>query len=561
MKKYYILLIVCFTSTILALDHSGPITTDEFWDNSHTHFIIGNVSVNSGVSLTIEPGCLIRFYENSSLQIKGTLIADGNCNERITFTSTMGGSQPGFWQNISFSQADAGCILDYCDIFYGGSVNGLLYLINSGNNVQITNCDIEYSATSGVYFDESNSGFIENCIIENNNEHGIYCNYSNAIPSISNCEINNNGNHGIYCSAGGNPSISDCVIQNNGDYAIRTYGDNVKNITGNMTISGNINNSIYVLSDNISSGTWNNHGVPYVLTGNMTINNDQILTINSGVTLKFNGNYYLLVNGKLIAEGTSENRITFTSNQSTPSPGDWKHIFFNNADNGCELNYCNISYGGSEANRGNVYIDESGDNVSLNNCNIEYSASNGIFLWANSSPSIINCSIKNNESYGVRIYSNTSHPAFGNSLSEWNDIYNNNGDGVGRSLRNSYTNNTAKYIYWGTTDENEIDLLIYDNEEGAETVNYTPWTNAEHSTEYPITNPNSPENVTISINGDSVHISWTEVVGASSYNVYSSNIPNAPEPWNFEQNVTTGISCTLPITNADKKFYFVKTVN
>jgi len=763
MKRFLVLLVICYATTIFALDHSGTITSDEWWDNVHSHYIVGNLTVADGVTLTIEAGTLIRFYEDCFLQINGTLIADGTFNERITFTSRLGGTQPGFWQNITFSQADAGCVLNYCDIYYGGSVDGLIYLLNSGNNVHITNCDIQYSGTSGVYFSDYNSNSIENCVINNHNEHGIYCSYSNAIPSISNCEIKNNGSYGIYCSAGGNPAISDCSIQNNGNYAIRTYGDNVKNITGDMTISGNTNNSIYVVSDYVDSGTWLNHGVDYVIGGNITVNNTRTLTINAGNTLKFDGNYYFQINGILIANGTSENRITFTSNQTTPSPGNWRNlcfinadsgcslnycdilyggsvngaiysegsgsnvsfsncsfrysgtkgfylydspvitnctisdniehgiycvssladppisdciiqnngdyvirtygnnvknitgdmtisgntknsiyvvsdhiensgiwnyhgvpyiiggnmiidngrtltinagnslkfngnyylqvngkliangisedritftsnqatpsagnwqsIFFYYADTGCSLNYCDILYGGSETNRGMVYIDESDDHVSLNNCNIEHSQYAGIFLWANSAPSIINCVIRNNNQYGIRIYGHSSHPTFGSNLTEWNDIYDNNGGGVGRSFRNSTTNNTAEYIYWGTIVETEIDALIYDHGENSSlgTVDFTPWTNAAHDTIYPIANPDPPQNVTISISSDSVLVSWSPVLNASSYNIYSSDDPYAPfEIWTLEPTGTgiTETSWSEPVSGV-KKFYYV----
>ena len=50
------------------------------------------------------------------------------------------------------------------------------------------------------------------------------------------------------------------------------------------------------------------------------------LTIDPGVTLKFNGyglqvgNYGSSYRGKLIAQGTADNKILFTSGQASPAP-------------------------------------------------------------------------------------------------------------------------------------------------------------------------------------------------------------------------------------------------
>lgn len=451
-------LIVCFATTIYAVDHSGSISSDEMWYSISPHYITGNLTVSNGVTLTIQAGTLVKFSGNYYLKVYGKLVASGTSGSHITFTSNQGSPSAGYWLNLDFSSSNSGCSFSYCDIFYGGSLNGTIYGNDSGSNVSFSNCSIQYSGTNGF--------------------HLLY-----DSPTISNCTINNNTGYGIYCNASSaDPLISDCTIQNNGNYAIRTHADNVKNITGNMTISGNTKNSIYVVSGHINTCTWNYHGVPYIIGGNMTIDNARTLTLDAGNTLKFNGDYYLQVSGKLVANGTSGNHITFTSNQGSPSAGDWQYIFFNYADNGCSLNYCDILYGGSLVDRGMIYIDESGSNVSFNNCNIEHSKCPGVFLWANSDPSFINCVIRNNDSYGIKIYGNSSHPTFGSNLSEWNDIYDNNGGEVGRSFRNSVTNNTAEYIYWGTVVESEINALIYD----LGTLDFNPWVNSSHDNTLPV---------------------------------------------------------------------------
>ena len=52
---------------------------------------------------------------------------------------------------------------------------------------------------------------------------------------------------------------------------------------------------------------------PYFVTGNMLVKSGVTLTIQPGVTLIFNPDTYLRVNGTLIAEGTVTDSITFYS--------------------------------------------------------------------------------------------------------------------------------------------------------------------------------------------------------------------------------------------------------
>ena len=94
-----------------------------------------------------------------------------------------------------------------------------------------------------------------------------------------------------------------------------------------MIISGlsiELNASTVINAGNVS-GNWNITGSPYLINGNITILIGTTLTIDAGVTVQFQGHYGLFVQGRLLAQGTPTNKITFTA--ASTSTG-WSGIRF-----------------------------------------------------------------------------------------------------------------------------------------------------------------------------------------------------------------------------------------
>jgi len=78
------------------------------------------------------------------------------------------------------------------------------------------------------------------------------------------------------------------------------------------------------------NAVWDTSGSPYIITGEIHVYQNIKLTITSGVEVKFNQDAELIIGGELIAMGTIDGPITFTSNSSTPLLGDWNGISFMN---------------------------------------------------------------------------------------------------------------------------------------------------------------------------------------------------------------------------------------
>ncbi len=105
--------------------------------------------------------------------------------------------------------------------------------------------------------------------------------------------------------------------------------------------------------------TWYKAQSPYLIGGNLLVDESASLTIEPGVIVYFMGYYHIHVDGLLVARGTEQDPIFFTSYAGDPSPGDWETIFFRagSADatfdaggvytGGCIMEHCVIEYGTS----------------------------------------------------------------------------------------------------------------------------------------------------------------------------------------------------------------------
>lgn len=69
---------------------TGILTSDRTL-HADTHYIVtGNFAVPEGVTLTIEPGTVIKFKNETSFKVEGTIIANGEPGKMITFTAADG---------------------------------------------------------------------------------------------------------------------------------------------------------------------------------------------------------------------------------------------------------------------------------------------------------------------------------------------------------------------------------------------------------------------------------------------------------------------------------------
>jgi hypothetical protein len=92
---------------------------------------------------------------------------------------------------------------------------------------------------------------------------------------------------------------------------------------------------------------WTPAGNPYTVSG--VVNVTAKLVISPGVEVRFNNQVpgsrlYFGVGGQLIAIGTPAQPITFTSNEPTPTPGDWDGLIFSPSALSSTVQYAVIEY-------------------------------------------------------------------------------------------------------------------------------------------------------------------------------------------------------------------------
>ena len=335
------------------------------------------VNVNPGVTLTLDPGVVIKFDTTNSRPfiVQGTLIAQGDSGNKIYFTSnrddTVGGDtngdggsslpQPGDWYGV-WLQGDTGnqgsATLTHCVFRYGGnlavsftSFYTMLWIYGSNGTVNISNSTFEKSLHTGLCPEYSKAPGITGCSFSNNAEWGIV--YVGTAVNLTSNTFGGNGSGAVLCRAtGSGQSIGDLTLSGN---TISTTNGGRNGIA----LEG------YVLGNSRWQG---NSGFPYIVTTYVNVNPGVTLTLDPGVVIKFDttNSRPFIVQGTLIAQGDSGNKIYFTSNRddtvggdtngdggsSLPQPGDWYGVWLQ-GDTGNQgsatLTHCVFRYGGNLA--------------------------------------------------------------------------------------------------------------------------------------------------------------------------------------------------------------------
>ena len=103
-------------------------------------YLISNLlTIQSGITLTIDAGCIILFGTNAGINVIGSIYAGGTESENIIFKSQVDGKS---WNSISSNG------FQNIDLNFVTSTGGISFVfVNTGNSVKISHCNITSMAT------------------------------------------------------------------------------------------------------------------------------------------------------------------------------------------------------------------------------------------------------------------------------------------------------------------------------------------------------------------------------------------------------------------------------
>jgi parallel beta-helix repeat protein len=229
----------------LKTTHSGTLSNyPKTWIGAggKAHTITGNVTVNTGVTLTISPASVIGVISGTSLIVNGTLTANGSTSSTpITFDFISPNSSTN--NGIKFNSGSSGTI-SYCRILHADRG-----IYENGVSVNISNSAIK-NCTNGLYLYNSSP------TIQNNNIHdntfGIYL--VSSSPYLYNNYIKNNSSIGVDCISSSNPKFGNGATQGKNDITgnangVFCWNNSAPMLGKNSPVDGGINNLVNTSSN------------------------------------------------------------------------------------------------------------------------------------------------------------------------------------------------------------------------------------------------------------------------------------------------------------------------
>ncbi len=365
--------------------NGATMTISSAWTAAGSPYVVlGDVTLESGATLTIGPGVTVQFAQYTGLWIKGNLSAVGTSVSPITFTGTT--ETPGWWRALNIHEAGS-ATFDHCAISYAG-----------------------WWENAGVLKSGSGALSIRNCAIGNITGDGLriasgYASFTSQNNTFSNC------NYGLRL--GINASFDD----NTSDFA----GNNVDVYADAGAISGNV---IWNLKKDYSLH----------VSGDVTVGGGAALTVKPGTVVKFPQYAGIWVSGNLDAQGTAGSPIYFTDwrddtvggdangdgSDTAPSPGWWRMIHVQEPGSGT-LAHCTVRYAGDWDSVG-VLKTGSGD-MTMTNCTMSNVAGDGLRIDGSTGQhGITGCSFTENNN-GVLVRNQTSTITLSDSQIKSNTTY------------------------------------------------------------------------------------------------------------------------------------------
>ncbi len=202
------------TRASAAFPAPGFITSDTTWTLANSPYVVhccNSITVIPGVTLTIEPGVVVKFDVNTGMFINGTLKAQGTETNPIYFTSlfddTVGGDtnndgnatvpNPFQWNHLQFNEGSAG-VFDHTVVRYGGMFpQPVTGIENDGGLVTVDHSQLTLNGFDG-FVHNAGTSTITNSEFANHTFYGIVVNGFGGGFTMHDSTIHDNGQYGLY---------------------------------------------------------------------------------------------------------------------------------------------------------------------------------------------------------------------------------------------------------------------------------------------------------------------------------------------------------------------------
>jgi len=220
--------------------YQGTLTADTTWGPEHGAIVVRHMQIAAGVTLTIEPGTIVKFMSYEQMWVDGRLDVRGTAAQPVIFTSirddTVGGDTNADGDATSPAPADWGGL----HVRWTGRAELENFQIRFASKAIDANYEgAEVKLSRGILRDGWYGIFVwsphvqvtvENCLIANNTTTGVFVRASST-AALRNCTIVGNGFGGGGAGAEGihvgaaTLSLQNCIVAFNKNGLDHTEAD------------------------------------------------------------------------------------------------------------------------------------------------------------------------------------------------------------------------------------------------------------------------------------------------------------------------------------------------